>query len=286
LAPDLLGSAPFKPHRDIFEVDLEGTKRMPLRTHANRGAQPPRKVGREGRVNTAPFSQLAVTSDGENGHCLRMPAPLPALRHALGIVFEGILAPLALFYIFLVTVGFRAALIAALCWSYVALIRRLRRHERSSMLLILGTMLLTARTVVAFVTGSAFVYFAQPMAGTVIIAFALIGSALVGKPFTERFANDFCPVAPELLARPLVRRFFIRISWLWATVLLINVGVVLWLLLSASLHAFVLERSAVTYTLTGGAIFFSINRFIAMMRRDGISVHWGPSVDLEPLVAP
>jgi hypothetical protein len=134
------------------------------------------------------------------------------------------------------------------------------------------------------VTGSAFLYFAQPMAGTVLIAFALIASALAGRPFTQRFVNDFCPVSPELLARPLVHRFFIRISWLWATVLLVNVGLVLWLLLSASLHAFVLERSGVTWGLTAVAIFVSINRFIAMMRRDGISVYWGPV--LEPLPVP
>jgi hypothetical protein len=36
----------------------------------------------------------------------------------------------------------------------------------------------------------------------------------------------------------------------------------------------VLERSAVTYGLTAIAIFFSITGFMAMMRRDGITVEW------------
>jgi hypothetical protein len=79
----------------------------------------------------------------------------------------------------------------------------------------------------------------------------------------------------ELLARPLVRRFFVRISILWATVLMINAGIVLWLLVSSSLRAFVLERTAVTWSLTGLAIFFSITRFMATMRRDGVTVQWG-----------
>jgi hypothetical protein len=143
------------------------------------------------------------------------------------------------------------------------------------MLLLLGTLLLTLRTAVSFITGSAFLYFAQPTAGTIIIAFVLFGSALLGRPFTQRFAGDFCPIDPELLARPLVHRFFVRISVLWATVLLLNAGFVLWLLLTSSLHAFVLERAGVTYTMTACAIYLSIRQFIVMMRGDGITVQWG-----------
>ena len=55
-------------------------------------------------------------------------------------------------------------------------------------------------------------------------------------------------------------------------VLLINSGVVFWLLRSSSLSSFVLERAVVTYGMTALAIFLSITRFIAVMRRDGISV--------------
>jgi hypothetical protein len=214
-----------------------------------------------------------------------MPSPHAALRHAVPVVFEAMIAPLALFYLVLVTAGFRGALIAALAWSYVALGRRIKRGERVSMLLLLGTVLLTVRTTVSFITGSAFLYFAQPTAGMVVISLVLAGSAVIGRPFTQRFAYDFCPIDPELLARPGVRRFFIRISLLWATVLMLNAGVVFWLLVSSSLRAFVLERSAVTYGLTAAAIFFSITRFLAAMRRDGITVEWSRRL-VPPPVAP
>jgi len=213
-------------------------------------------------------------SDGEEGSLLLLPAPLKALRHAFPIVLEGVLAPLGLFYLLLVLAGFRGALIAALSWSYLALGRRLWKGERISMLLLFGTVLITLRTVIAFITGSAFIYFAQPMAGAVIFAIALLISALVGRPFTQRFAHDFCPMDPAIMKRPLVLRFFIRISVLWATVLLLNAGIVLWLLLTSSLRAFVLERSAVTYGLTAVAVFVSITGFLTMMRRDGITVKW------------
>jgi hypothetical protein len=230
------------------------------------------------------LAPLALSSrqDGSAGGHLRLPSPLATLRHAVPVVLEAVVFPLALFYLVLVTAGFRGALIAALVWSYLALGRRLHRGERVSTLLVLGTLLLTVRTTVSFITGSAIVYFAQPMATAVVISIVLIASAALGRPFTQRFAHDFCPIDPELLARPRVQRFFIRISLLWATVLLLNAGIVLWLLLSSSLHAFVLERSAVTYGLTALAIYLSVTRFVATMRRDGITVDWAANRGQEP----
>jgi hypothetical protein len=216
-------------------------------------------------------------SDGQEGSLLLLPQPLNALRHALPVVVEGVIGPLVLFYLLLVLSGFKGALIAALTWSYLALGRRLLKGERVSMLLLFGTILITLRTVIAFITGSAFLYFAQPTAGTVVISLALLGSAVVGRPYTQRFAHDFCPMDPAIMKRPLVRRFFIRISVLWATVLMLNAGLVFWLLVSSSLKSFVLERSAVTYGLTAIAIFCSIAGFMAMMRRDGITVEWSNS---------
>jgi len=218
---------------------------------------------------------LTIDEHPSGGGVLHMPAPSHALRHAVPIVVEAVLAPLALFYTVLMVSGLRGALIAALCWSMLALGRRLMRGERVSMLLALGTALLLARTAVSFFTGSAFFYFAQPAATTVVVALVLLASSVMKRPFTQRFAGDFCPIDPKLLARPMVRRFFIRISVLWATVLMLNAGFVLWLLVVSSLHAFVLERSLVTWTLTAFAIYLSIRQFVVMMRGDGITVQWG-----------
>jgi len=231
--------------------------------------------GTETSRGELPRLTICAHACGKSGGILRMPEPRAALRHAVPVVLEAIVAPLGLFYLVLMLWGFRGALSAALGWSFLALGRRLHRGERISMLLLLGTLLLTLRTAVSFITGSSFLYFAQPTAGTIVIAFVLFGSALLGRPFTQRFAGDFCPIDPELLARPLVHRFFVRISVLWATVLLLNAGFVLWLLLTSSLHAFVLERAAVTYSMTALAIYLSIRQFVVMMRGDGITVQWG-----------
>jgi hypothetical protein len=191
------------------------------------------------------------------------------------VVLEAVVGPLALFYGVLVLTGFRGALVAALAWSYLALGRRIWRGERISTMLLLGAALLTGRTAISFITGSALVYFAQPMATAVVAALVLIGSAALGRPLTQRFVHDFCPIDPMLLARPRVRQFFVRVSLLWATVLMVNAGITLWLLLSSSLRTFMLERTAATWGLTALAIFLSVTWFIASMRKDGITVEWG-----------
>jgi hypothetical protein len=209
------------------------------------------------------------------GPILHMPAPHAALRHAVPVVFEGVVAPVTAFYLVLVLSGFRWALITALGWSCLALFRRIVRRDRISTVLILDVMLLSVRTAIAFITGNAVVYFIQPMAWSVLVAIMLAGTAIAGRPFTQRFAQDFCPFDPELLARPKVQRFFVRVSLLWAGVLVVNTGFALWLLLSTSLDTFALERTAVSWTLTAGAIACSIFGFTATMRRDGFKVEWG-----------
>jgi hypothetical protein len=225
-----------------------------------------------------PHAAFSISCDRTDGSIVHMPAPRAALRHAVPVVFEGLLAPVALFYLVLICAGFRAALVAALCWSYSATARRLVRGERVSTVLALDVVLLSVRTAVAFITGSAFLYFAQPLVGTVIIALVLIVSAVIRRPFTQRFADDFCPLDPQLVAKPRVRQFFIRISLMWATILLVNSGVVAWLLVSSSVRAFVLERTAITWTLTAVAIFWSIYGFTMTMRHDGYTVRWGARV--------
>lgn len=210
-----------------------------------------------------------------SGPTLHMPDPRQALRHAAPVLIEGVVAPVVAFYLALIFIGFRGALITALAWSSLALTRRIVRGDRISTVLILDVVLLSIRTVVAFITGNAILYFVQPMAWSVLIALVLVGSAVAQRPFTQRFAQDFCPFDPALLARPRVQRFFVRVSLLWAAVLLVNTGFALWLLLSSSLKTFALERTAVSWTLTAAAIACSIFGFTATMRHDGFKVQWG-----------
>jgi hypothetical protein len=203
---------------------------------------------------------------------LQLPHPLLVLRHAIPVILESVVAPFAAYYCVLLISGFRGALVSALAWSYFLIGRRLFRHERVSTLLLLGTALLTLRTIVSFITDSAFVYFIQPTMSAFLASFLLVLTGLAGRPFTQRFTHDFCPLTPELLARPSVHRFFIRVSFLWAVTMFLNGAIVLTLLLTASARSFPLERLGATLSVTAAAIFFSINWFARTMRRDGVTV--------------
>jgi hypothetical protein len=190
-------------------------------------------------------------------------------------VVDASLAPAAIFWVVLRLAGFKGALVAALAWSCLATVRRLLRRERVPAVLVLGLGLLVLRTAVSFVTGSAFIYFAQPTAATVGVALVFMASAFIRRPVVERLAHDFCPLDPDVMGSAVVRRFFLRVSLLWGTILLVNAGFVLWLLVRTSLAAFVWERTMVTWALMGGGIVLSTLWFVRTLKRAGITVRFG-----------
>jgi intracellular septation protein A len=218
---------------------------------------------------------LTVADESGTGSVLYLPSIRSALRHAVPVLLESIVIPLIAYYCALMVAGFRGALIGALAWSYVLVIRRIVRRERVSTMLLIGTVLVTLRTAISFVTGSLFLYFIQPTASAFVASGLLLGSALLGRPFTQRFTHDFCPLSPAFLARPNTRRFFVRVSYLWAATMLLNGLVVLVMLLKATSNSFVIERSAATFSLTLCAVYLSIMWFTRTMRSDGITVRFG-----------
>jgi intracellular septation protein A len=207
-------------------------------------------------------------------------------RHAFAPLVEGVVGPCVVFYVTLLLGGFRAACLAALVWSYAAVARRLARRERLPGTLLVGTLLFTLRTAIALGTGSAFLYFVQPTASTYLVALVFVGSALAGRPLIERFAQDFCPIDPALFHRPFVRRFFVRVSLLWAVVMFVNATYVLWLLLASPLAAFYVERTVASAALTAGGVVLSVLWFRRDMQRNGLRVHFGSPRPVEPALVP
>ncbi len=198
------------------------------------------------------------------------PIPVPRLtalaRYAAPHLLEATVIPLALFYGGLQLLGLWAALLAALVWSYTSLLRRLVTRRRVPGMLMLGIVGLTARTALALATGSAFLYFLQPTVGTGLVAAVFLGSVLLGRPLALRLAADFMPLSEALLAHHGVRRFFLRVSLLWAAVFMANAGISLWLLVSQSLATFLWSRTVASVTLTGLAVAISTYWFRRCVR--------------------
>ena len=178
--------------------------------------------------------------------------------------------PLAIFYLALWLVGVWGALIGALAWSYAALAVRLILGKRVPGLLLLGTAAITVRTLISFLTGSVFVYFLQPTLGTVAIGLAFLLSVPVGRPLAERLAGDFVPLPHALASHPVARKVFLRITLLWAFVLLSNAAVTLWFLLTEPVGVFVMAKTASTAVFTVGAVALSSFWFRGTLRRHGL----------------
>lgn len=191
-------------------------------------------------------------------------------RHALPNVVEGSLVPVGLFLVMLRLFGVEGAIVAGLGWSYAAVLRRLVTGRRVPGLLALGAVTLTARSVLAFVTGSSFLYFLQPTLGTALVATAFLLSVPLGRPLAQRLAADFCPIPPSVMADARVRRCFLRISLLWAFVGFLNASVALWLQFSQSVGTFVLTKSLASAALTVVAVGISVIWFKRSVARPGL----------------
>ncbi|MBV9410817.1 MAG: hypothetical protein JO148_04425 [Acidimicrobiia bacterium] len=206
-------------------------------------------------------------------------------RHALPHLIEATLIPLVLFYAFLWTAGVWGALVAALVWSYAAVIRRAVIGQRIPGILVLGTLGITARTIAAFASGSVFIYFLQPSLTTVVVAGAFLLSVPAGRPLAERLAHDFVPLDPEILGLPSVQRVFIRITLLWAFVNLVNAVVSIALLMSQDVGTFVAAKTLGGFLLVGIAIATSTFWFKQALRDHNISVVATPAATFGPAVA-
>jgi hypothetical protein len=191
-------------------------------------------------------------------------------RHALPNVIEGTLIPVGLFLVMLHFLGVWGAMAVGLGWSYCAILRRLVAGRSVPGIMILGAVTLTARSALAFATGSSFVYFLQPTLGTALVATAFLLSVPLGRPLAQRLATDFCPIPPQVMANKHVRRFFLQISLLWAFIGFLNASVALWLQFSQSLGTFVLAKSLTSAGITVTAIAISVFWFTRSMTRHGV----------------
>jgi hypothetical protein len=176
----------------------------------------------------------------------RLPSLRVLARRAVPHLIEATLIPLALFYGCLWLAGTTGAILAALTWAYAALARRWLTGRPLPGLLLLGAAGLTARTAVALASGSTFVYFLQPSLTTVVVAGAFLISTRAGRPLAERLAADFVVLPPEVLASPVVRRVFVRITVLWGLVNLFNAAATIVLLLSQPMPVYVAARTIVS----------------------------------------
>jgi len=191
------------------------------------------------------------------------------VRRAGPHVIEASLIPTALFYFCLVVVGLGAAFAAALLWVYAAILCRVVSRRAIPPLLVLGAIGITVRTAVAMASGSSFLYFAQPIAGSVVMGCVFLISMVVGRPMVERLALEFWPLTPEMLARPAVLRLLRRLTFLWAAVNLAIGATTFALLVWLPMPTYVALKQPTSLGITGLGIAVTIQRAIRTAHREG-----------------
>jgi hypothetical protein len=187
-------------------------------------------------------------------------------------LLEASLIPTALFYGCLTIAGLGMAYATALLWLYASVLVRLLRHRPIPPLLVLGVIGITVRTTVSVASGSSFVYFAQPVASSLVMAGVFLVSIAIGRPMIEKLALEFWPLTPELLALPSVSRLLRGLTFLWAGVNLAIGATTLTLLLCLPLATYVAVKQLASLAITGTGIAITIDRALRIARMEGYVV--------------
>jgi len=191
-------------------------------------------------------------------------------RRSLPHLLEATLAPTLIFYVLLVSISAPAAMIGVLVWTFVAVTRRLARRRALPAILLMTTIGLTVRTLIALVSGSTFAYFAQPIATTVVLAIVFGGSVMIGRPVVARFASDFCQFAPEVGSRPRVVRLFRGLTLLWAGVHIVTSATTFAMLVSLPTATFILLKTIACLSITVAAIALTVSCAIRTARTENL----------------
>ena len=205
---------------------------------------------------------------------IEMPGWRPIVRQVLTRTFLVSVLPMAVFYTTLSLYGVRAAALVTAALYYVGLLSRVIRRKPVLAAALLAAGLLGLRTVVVFLTGSAFLYFLQPVAGTVAVATAFAATALAGRPVLERLAHEFCPIAPELSDHLRSAKFFTWLSLVWTLTYGINAVGTIWLLTTSSLHGFIVIKAFLGPLLTATAALATFLLFRSTVRRRNVRITW------------
>jgi Protein of unknown function (DUF3159) len=185
-------------------------------------------------------------------------------------VVEATLIPGVLFYGCLLSGGLGLAYLGAVTWIYGCLARRCLRRRPVPPLLVLSAVGITVRTAVAMWSGSSFLYFVQPVVGTVATGGVFIVSLAVGRPLIGRFAGDFWPITPDMAENPGVVSLFRGLTVLWAVVNMATATLTFILLLWLPLATFVAAKQISGLGITVAAIAVTIMWSHRVACREGI----------------
>ncbi|MFI9561119.1 VC0807 family protein [Nonomuraea endophytica] len=153
-----------------------------------------------------------------------------------------------------------------LTWVYGNAAARLLLRRAISATMILALLAITARSALAWWSGSAIVYFLQPELGTICISVAFVVSVWLRRPLVGKLISDYIHLPTRLIRHARMQRCFARLTLLWAVILLLNAGMSIWLLLSQTIEIYLLVRPLAVAGTCGLAFLGSVWIFLRLLR--------------------
>jgi uncharacterized membrane protein len=200
--------------------------------------------------------------------------PRPTLRnvvrHIAITVATVSLIPSVLFYVSLQAWNVWAALISALLWCYGLVGWRVVTGRRTSALLWLAALGLTAKTVFAFASGSTLLYVLQPVLSDLLMAVVFAASLWGARPVVSRLAGDFYPMDDDLHARPRIRTLFRRLTMMWAAIWGCKAGLALWWMDAISVNSYLGVKNLVVPVAAISGATISVLLSARVARHEGL----------------
>ena len=193
----------------------------------------------------------------------------PTLIRAARLLIETVLVPTLLMAVLLRMSGLVAAVSAALGWCVLVVAIRWFADRRMPGTLLLCAGMLSTRACLALATSSALMYLIQPVLGSIAMAALFLGSAVIGRPITERLARDFVNLPAHVLNRRAVRRLFSEVAVVWGLSRVADAGMNL-SFLRFGVNAGLLSRGLLSPLLTGVTILICTWWGLRTFKREGI----------------
>jgi hypothetical protein len=198
------------------------------------------------------------------------PVVFAVMRRLGPQLIEATLVPTLLCYAGVLTVGLTWGVVAAALWTALAIGLRVANGRRVTGLLVVASAGLLVRIGIYLLSGSAFVYFLQPIARTVVMAALFAASALIGRPLVARFAGDFCSFDDEVGRRPAIHALFRRLTYLWAGGQVAIASVNLTLLLTVPVTVFIGTAAGAAWVIIGICLVATVTDAVRTTKRDGL----------------
>ena len=195
----------------------------------------------------------------------------PAVLRAGRLLVETAVVPTVLLLVLLHTSGLLAGAASAFGWCLLSLTLRWVFGRQLPATLLLGTVVVDERALVALATSSAFLYLLQPAIGSALMSLLFIGSAAIGRPVTLRLASDLLALPDHIVGRREVRRMFTQVALLWGLSRLIDAAMSIGSL-QLGLDAGLISRGLLSPSLTVIAVGVCSLWGVRSLRRCGITV--------------